>query len=110
MNAFRISASGRRPIIFACCLGTLIPLFSGISYAETVTIPLGQQGKAWQVDSPRTGMRKAQVEEKYGQPAESSGPVGTPPIYTWDYEQFTVYFEGDHVIHAVVKMPPKNNP
>lgn len=110
MNAFRTAASGRRPIILACCLGALIPLFSGTGYAETVAIPLGQQGKAWQVDSPRTGMRKDLVEEKYGQPMERSGPVGTPPIYTWDYEQFTVYFEGDHVIHAVVKIAPKNNP
>lgn len=108
MSTNRISASGRWPTIMACCLGVLLPLFSGTGYAETVTIPLGQQGKAWDVESPRTGMRKEQVEERFGQPVEQSGPVGTPPIYTWDYEQFTVYFEGDHVIHAVVKMPPKN--
>lgn len=108
MNLIRTSASQRRPFILACCLGALIPLFSGAGYADTVVIPLGQQGQAWGVESPRTGMRKAHVEEKFGQPLERSGPVGTPPIYTWDYEQFTVYFEGDHVIHSVVKMPPKN--
>lgn len=108
MNAIRNYASGHRPFLLACCLGALIPMFGAVSHAETVAIPLGQQGRAWQVESPRTGMRKDQVEAKYGQPQERSGPVGTPPIYTWDYEQFTVYFEGDHVIHSVVKMPPKN--
>lgn len=108
MKAIRISASRHRPLILACCIGALVPFIGSAAIAETVAIPLGQQGKAWQVESPKTGMRKAQVEEKFGQPLEQSGPVGTPPIYTWDYEQFTVYFEGDHVIHSVVKVPPKN--
>ena len=104
MKPSRIS----RRSFFLACLGALFPLFAGIANAETIAIPLGQQGKEWQGNTPSTGMRKAQVEEKFGQPLSSSGPVGTPPIYTWDYEQFTVYFEGDHVIHAVVKAPQKN--
>ncbi len=104
MKPSRISSRS----FFLACLGALFPLFAGIANAETVAIPLGQQGKEWQVNTPPTGMRKAQVEEKFGQPINQSGPVGTPPIYTWEYDQFTVYFEGDHVIHAVVKAPQKN--
>lgn len=100
-----IAALGRRTLVgmagaFLLALGISSP-------AETVTIPLGEQGKAWDVATPKTGMRKEQVEEKFGAPVEKSGPVGTPAIYTWDYGQFTVYFEGDHVIHSVVKAPPK---
>jgi hypothetical protein len=89
------------------CTGALMFFLSLSSRAETVAIPLGQQGKAWSVETPTTGMRMDQVEEKFGTPGEKSGPVGTPPIYTWDYNQFTVYFESDHVIHSVVKAPPK---
>lgn len=89
------------------CAGALMFFLSLSGRAETIAIPLGQQGKAWSVETPTTGMRKDQVEEKFGPPAEKSGPVGTPPIYTWDYSQFTVYFESDHVIHSVVKAPPK---
>lgn len=108
MNPSRIFASRLRPHFLACCLGACFPLFSGIVNAETIAIPLGQQGKEWQVETPTTGMSKNQVEQRFGQPLESSGPVGTPPIYTWNYGQFTVYFESDHVIHAVVKAPTKN--
>ncbi len=76
---------------------------SATSVAETVAIPLGQQGKAWQVETPRTGVTKEAVEAQYGSPLDTQGPVGEPPITTWEYEQFTVYFEYNHVIHAVVK-------
>lgn len=108
MNPSRIFASSIRPHFLACCLGAWLPLFGGIASAETIAIPLGQQGKEWQVETPTTGMSKSLVEQRFGEPLERSGPVGTPPIYTWDYSQFTVYFEHDHVIHAVVKAPTKN--
>lgn len=101
----KISAIGRASAI--ACAGALMFFLSFSCHAETVAIPLGQQGKAWSIETPTTGMRKDQVEEKFGAPTEKSGPVGTPPIYTWDYAQFTVYFESDHVIHSVVKAPPK---
>lgn len=84
-----------------------VTMLGAASHAETVAIPLGQQGKAWDIDAPKTGMRKDQVEAKYGAPVEQSGPVGNPPIYAWDYSQFTVYFEGDYVIHSVAKVQPK---
>lgn len=76
---------------------------STVCIAETIAIPLGQQGKAWQVETPATGTTKGSVETKYGSPIEVLGPVGSPPITTWEYQQFSVYFEYDHVIHAVVK-------
>lgn len=71
--------------------------------AETVVIPLGQQAQAWGVETPKTGLTKAQVEARFGSPKDVKGPVGDPPIYTWDYGQFAVYFEQDRVIHSVVK-------
>ena len=75
--------------------------------AETVVIPLGQQAQAWNVETPKTGLTKEQVEARFGTPQKETGPVGDPPIYTWDYGQFAVYFEHDRVIHSVVKYQAK---
>lgn len=86
-------------------LGLLLPAMHLPLAAETVAIPLGQQGKAWNVETPRTGLTKAQVEDRFGPPQQKTGPVGDPPIYSWDYGQFKVYFETDRVIHSVVKHP-----
>ena len=46
---------------------------------------------------------QAQVESKYGSPVSKKAAVGDPPISRWEYQGFTVYFENDRVIHAVLK-------
>ncbi len=51
------------------------------------------------------GMSMSQVEQRYGEPARRIGAVGDPPISRWIYPQFVVYFEGQHVIHAVGTSP-----
>jgi len=53
-------------------------------------------------DEPARGMRKQQVEARFGAPAQSTPQVGDPPISSWDYGRYTVYFEGDYVLHTVV--------
>lgn len=84
--------------------GTLA-LFSLGTLAEEVRIPLGQQNATpeWRTAQPARGATKAQIEAQYGQPDSRNGPTGDPPIYYWEYPDFTVYFEGDYVIHAVSK-------
>lgn len=52
---------------------------------------------------PTRGATKADVMAKFGEPAGQNGPVGEPPISSWDYGSFVVYFEYDHVLHAVAK-------
>lgn len=52
---------------------------------------------------PMRGMHMNQVKQEYGQPTETSPPVGTPPITRWDYPGFAVYFEHAYVIHSVQK-------
>lgn len=107
---YRIDRFTRQPLLLLLMsLGAIISLqLSATVNAETIRIPLGQQGKAWQVETPRHGITKLEVEAQFGAPQDRTGPVGEPPIYTWDYERFTVYFEGDHVIHSVVKFDPAN--
>jgi hypothetical protein len=54
------------------------------------------------LSTPSRGMTMHEVSEKFGAPVHKLGPVGAPPISRWEYAGFVVYFEGDHVIHAVV--------
>jgi hypothetical protein len=52
---------------------------------------------------PERGSTQAQVEAKWGAPVTKVAAVGEPPISRWEYQNFTVYFEYDRVIHAVLK-------
>jgi hypothetical protein len=75
-------------------------------WAEQIVVPVGsQQGS--QVSLPQKGISMSQVLSRYGEPDHKSGPVGQPPISTWDYPTFSVYFEHDHTIHSVLKHVPQ---
>lgn len=55
---------------------------------------------------PARGMRMADVERKFGAPAQRLDPRGGqsrkwPTINRWTYANFVVYFEKDRVIDAV---------
>lgn len=52
---------------------------------------------------PSRGMSMARVESSFGAPSSRRAPVGDPPITRWDYPSFIVYFEHEHVIHAVAR-------
>ena len=47
------------------------------------------------------GLSKEEVYSRYGEPQKILTAVGNPPISRWKYDQFTVYFEQEHVIHTV---------
>jgi len=53
------------------------------------------------VATPARGQSMAQVERQFGAPSERFAPVGQPPITRWVYADKVVYFEYDHVVHAV---------
>ena len=76
--------------------------------AEQIVVPVGQQAAYNQhLNRPKTGISKARVLEKYGEPNRRNPAVGDPPISSWDYDKFTVFFEYDHVIHSVLKVEMK---
>ena len=54
------------------------------------------------VSKPKSGMSMDQESSKFGEPNNKMAAVGDPPITRWEYDQYTVYFEYDRVIHAVV--------
>ncbi|QLC74515.1 phosphodiesterase [Pseudomonas sp. LPB0260] len=87
-------------------LALLLPLSA---QAETLEIPLGQQG-ASSIDLPQRGASQRSVLERFGLADEEHAPVGKPPITRWDYREFSVYFEYDHVINSVRHHQPRTAP
>jgi len=53
-------------------------------------------------DRPARGSSMAAVQGRFGEPTNRHATVGNPPITRWDYPQFSVYFEHDRVLHAVL--------
>lgn len=74
------------------------------AFAETLLIErVGQEAG---MALPARGMRMADVERKFGAPAQRLEPRGGqsrkwPTINRWTYPNFVVYFEKDRVIDAV---------
>ena len=52
---------------------------------------------------PARGLTKAKVEADWGEPNGRNEAVGEPPISSWEYAPFIVYFEFDRVLHTVAK-------
>jgi len=73
-------------------------------FADTVKIPVGQQGAGLKdIKMPPRGMTKEQVQQEFGAPMSKSDPVGDPPISSWEYKNYAVYFEKDLVLDTVLK-------
>ena len=94
--------------------GFALMLSSAASFAETVYVSIGQQNGDQQssgeqtLAKPEQGMTKTQVKQRFGQPRRWRDAVGQPPISSWTYDKFTVYFEYEHVIHSVLEYRPTN--
>ena len=73
----------------------------GSVHAETLVIDgIDTQGSS---ERPQSGLTTQSVESKWGAPLSRKAAVGDPPISSWEYPSFVVYFEYDKVIHAVAK-------
>lgn len=92
---------------------TLVVSFSTVSATETssgtIKIPIGKQGSPdSSISTPARGMNKEAVMQIYGPPIKINDSKGVPPITSWVYANFTVYFESDTVIHSTLKHTPQN--
>lgn len=85
-----------RSLCLILLLITTLPL-----KAQTLEIPLGEQGDPQLTQLPQTGESRRSVLERFGLADEEHAPVGQPPITRWDYREFSVYFEYDHVVNSV---------
>lgn len=84
--------------VFPLALGLL--LVSGLASADTLLVQRIERSKTSTL--PRAGTSMAAVESQFGAPESKRDAVGQPPIARWVYPAFTVYFEYDHVVNAVV--------
>lgn len=93
----------------ALLLGFSLPI--NVVIAEDIRIPIGEQGKDQaQIDMPTKGMSKERVKSLFGEPLEDIPAKGQPPISRWKYQEFTVYFDSNTVIHCVRNFHPKEKP
>jgi hypothetical protein len=75
---------------------------AGGALADTVVVNDQVQVRETQLDRPKRGSTMGEVEKHFGAPLTRHPTVGKPPITRWDYSAFSVFFEHDRVIHAVV--------
>ncbi len=54
------------------------------------------------IPRPHRGMTMDQVRQRYGEPVVEYPRVGEPPITRWEYANYSVFFEYQHVLTAVV--------
>lgn len=52
---------------------------------------------------PKKSATMTQVRSQFGDPISESPAVGEPPITRWEYPDYVVYFEHQHVITTVLK-------
>lgn len=101
MFSTRHKISSLRSLSLASLLGAAF-LASTATYAETVEVPVGEQGYVAEANHLR-GKKRDQVTTELGEPLKIQGPVGEPAITRWEYTDFFVYFEYDRVLHTVKK-------
>lgn len=68
-----------------------MPVESALPQQDTISLEM-----------PIRGMTKEAVRLQYGEPNQMIPAVGKPPISRWVYGRYSVYFEGDYVIHSVI--------
>lgn len=81
--------------------------YSVHSQADTLRIPINQQGSQIDSNLPIFGDSQQRVLSVHGQPAKRHPSIGQPPITRWDYADFSVYFEYTTVINSVKHHKPK---
>jgi hypothetical protein len=74
-------------------------MFQSIS-ADVLIIDEVRQAERMKL--PQNGQDKATVEAKFGAPISKVPAVGDPPISSWEYKDYSVYFEYDLVLFTVL--------
>lgn len=86
-------------------IATLLISATSLTHTDVISITEPSYSTPNSVEGvlrPKNGLSMNDVEQQFGQPESKSGPVGDPPITTWKYPNFSVFFEYNLVIHSVV--------
>lgn len=81
-------------------LAFVLTLAFQAAYADVLIIDEVRQAE--RMELPKNGQTKATVEAKFGAPLEKQSAVGNPPISSWKYSTYSVYFEYDLVLFTVL--------
>lgn len=84
-------------------LGLVILAAAPLAGADVLLLDGVEMNQQTSSSRPARGMTMSRVEASFGTPTDRRAAIGDPPITRWDYPTFTVYFEYDHVIHAVAR-------
>jgi hypothetical protein len=90
-----------RPALLAA--GLALASASGPILADTLVVDAATAARESAAERPSRGMTLATVERRWGEPESRSAAVGRPPITRWEYPGFVVFFEDQHVVHAVAR-------
>jgi hypothetical protein len=101
-GTYKTDAPALIPAWLAALAVAVTLLISGTVRAETVVVDDQVRVVDSDVARPGRGMTMKTVEAKFGAPQDRHPAVGKPAITRWDYPGFSVFFENEHVIHAVV--------
>ncbi len=102
IRARALRAPAWTPLRLAVLAAALAALYCGTVRAETIALDDHVAVRESDVARPDRGMTMKMVEARFGAPQQRHPAVGKPAITRWDYPQFTVFFENQYVIHAVV--------
>jgi hypothetical protein len=83
----------------------LIATAGSLACAETIVVDDQVAVRESSVAKPARGATMKTVESQFGAPATRHPTIGKPPITRWDYPGFSVFFEHEHVVHAVATSP-----
>ena len=72
------------------------------SFMAPSVLIIDEVRQAERMELPRNGQDKATVEAKFGAPVQKLAAVGEPPISSWKYDKYSVYFEYDRVLFTVL--------
>ncbi len=95
-----MAASTRTFVITLALVGVLVSTV-GTALADTLLIDGMDAAQPTSMERPARGSSMASVEARFGPPTTRSSAVGQPPITRWDYSNFAVFFEYNHVVHSV---------
>ena len=77
-----------------------LPFFA---QADVIKLAISSAQVVEHANTPRRGISQADVLKRFGEPYSKEAAVGKPPISSWSYSRYDVYFEGNLVLHTVAK-------
>jgi outer membrane protein assembly factor BamE (lipoprotein component of BamABCDE complex) len=98
--------------LFRVLLSTVIVMLAatGTAYSDVLKLEGDNEASVVIMDNrPTRGMTQTQVLDLFGEPVMRNDPVGQPPISIWNYNNFSVYFENNIVLHTVNHSKPKQS-